>query len=347
MKLLIVTQKVDRDDPVLGFFHEWIVEFAKYCEGVTVIGLSVGTYELPNNVRVFSLGKEASSFFLDYIWNFYQLIIRERKNYDAVFVHMNPEYAILGGPIWKWMRKKIGLWYTHGAVNLRLRIATFFADLVFTASKESFRIETPKCHVLHHGIDIARFQGIKHISDGIFHVLSIGRLSRTKDYETLLDALPYLNNEAVPLKAELVGAPITPGDEAYTTDLKAEIFRRRLEKKIDLVGAVSHNRIEPYLARADIFVNMSRTGSLDKAVLEAMASGVPVVTSNEGLRTTLSGFEQPCMFKEGDTVGFAGRIRAFMHMGGEERSTLVGRLREIVEKSHNLKTLIPQILELY
>jgi len=42
MKLLIVTQKVDINDDVLGFFHDWIKEFAKNCEKVTVICLGKG-----------------------------------------------------------------------------------------------------------------------------------------------------------------------------------------------------------------------------------------------------------------------------------------------------------------
>ena len=29
MKLLLVTQNVDRTDPILGFFHQWVEEIAK------------------------------------------------------------------------------------------------------------------------------------------------------------------------------------------------------------------------------------------------------------------------------------------------------------------------------
>jgi len=39
MKLLIITQKVDINDDVLGFMHGWIAEFAKHCEKLTVICL--------------------------------------------------------------------------------------------------------------------------------------------------------------------------------------------------------------------------------------------------------------------------------------------------------------------
>lgn len=347
MRLLIITQKLNSNDDVLGFFHAWVAEFAKHCEEVTVIGLSVGAHDLPKNVRVFSLGKEVGVSRFIYLWNFYRLIIHERKNYDAVFVHMNPEYVILGGILWKMTGKKIGLWYTHKNVDWRLRMATRGADVVFTASRESFRLNTPKCHVVGHGIDTGRFRGIKRTPDGAFRILSIGRLSQTKEYGILLRALDLLENEGISLEIQIVGGPATAKDEAYADELKKEISRSHLEKKISLIGAVPNNRIDPYLASADVFVNMSSTGSLDKAVLEAMAAGVPVLTSNEGLRTTLAGFEKTCMFKEGDAEDFAAHILAFTRMTAEERRMFGLRLRAVVEQSHDLYMLIPRIIALY
>ena len=345
MKLLILTQKIDQNDDVLGFMHGWIAEFAKHCEQVTAIGLSVGAHDLPKNVRVFSLGKESGASRLKYVWNFYQLIFRERKNYDAVFVHMNPEYVILGGIPWKIMGKKIGLWYTHKQVDWHLRLATHGADVIFTASPESFRLETPKCQVVGHGIDTGRFGSIKRFSDGIFRILSIGRLSRSKGYGTLFRACEILKNENSFIEVRIVGAPITEDDRVYVGELSSEIMRQGLEKKVLLVGAAPNQEIESHLATADLFVNMSTTGSLDKAVLEAMAAGVPVLTSNEGLRSTLAEFERTCMFKEGDEKDFAEHIRTFVAMSEEERRKLGRQLRDIVEKSHNLKMLIPRIVD--
>ena len=110
MKLLIITQKVDRDDPILGFFHRWIEEFAKHCENIIVICLEKGEYNLPKNVQVLSLGKEERESRLAYIKRFYSYIWHKRKEYDSVFVHMNQEYVLLGGFFWKAMRKRVILW---------------------------------------------------------------------------------------------------------------------------------------------------------------------------------------------------------------------------------------------
>ena len=74
MKILIITQKIDRNDSVLGFFCGWVEEFSKHCEQVTVIALGVGVHNLPKNVRVFSLGKERGVSRVGYLYNFYRLI---------------------------------------------------------------------------------------------------------------------------------------------------------------------------------------------------------------------------------------------------------------------------------
>ena len=101
MKLLIITQKVDKQDAVLGFFHRWLLEFTKNFEKITVICLERGVFDLPHNAKVLSLGKEQGKSRVKYLWNFYKYIWSERKNYDTVFVHMNQEYVLLGAPIWK------------------------------------------------------------------------------------------------------------------------------------------------------------------------------------------------------------------------------------------------------
>ena len=72
MRLLILTQKVDQNDDILGFFHGWIREFSKNFETITVISLGVGEYNLPANVRVLSL----------YIWTksmFYSVLLCGRS----------------------------------------------------------------------------------------------------------------------------------------------------------------------------------------------------------------------------------------------------------------------------
>src|SRR3990172_7833146 len=217
MRLLIVTQKVDRNDPILGFFHRWIIEFAKHFESIAVICLFEGEHNLPANVKVFSLGKEEGgariSKTLRYIVRFYNYIWRERKNYDAVFVHMNPIYVVLGGVLWRMWKKKISLWYTHKSVDLKLRVAEKFAHTIFTASRESFRLPSKKVFVMGHGIDCDQFKPDAYENGDILRIITVGRIAPVKNYETLMEALAIIAHENIHFTLEVVGVPATKEDE--------------------------------------------------------------------------------------------------------------------------------------
>ena len=141
MKLLVVTQVIDINHPILGFFHGWVEELASHCEQVHVICLQAGKYSLPANVTVHSLGKEEGKGRSTYLYRFFKLIWQLRKHYDGVFVHMNQIYVLLGAPLWRLLNKKVGLWYAHGTVTLSLRLATIFTNKIFTSKGDS-RLDT-------------------------------------------------------------------------------------------------------------------------------------------------------------------------------------------------------------
>ena len=191
--ILIITQKVDKKDSILGFFHAWIEEFSKHFTFVTVICLQKGAVNLPNNVSVFSLGKETKGGRISYIYNFYRYIFSFRKNYDVVFVHMNPIYVILGGIFWRLFGKHIALWYTHKHVDMKLRVAERLTHKIFTASKESFRLPSRKLMVVGHGIDTEKFKPDFHVHDEkCFSVITVGRISPVKNYEIIIEAIARL-----------------------------------------------------------------------------------------------------------------------------------------------------------
>src|SRR3989338_2384006 len=123
MRLLLITQKVDRDDPILGFFHRWVEEFAEQYDQVTVIGQMVGKHRFASNVLVESLGKERKRPVFIQILRFFMLILRHGSRYDAVFVHMPPVWAVLGFPLLFVLRKRVYLWYEARGGGWPLKIA--------------------------------------------------------------------------------------------------------------------------------------------------------------------------------------------------------------------------------
>lgn len=344
MKLLICTQAVDRDDPVLGFFHRWIEEFAAHAEQVTVVCLREGTHALPANVTVCSLGKECGGDRFSYIRRFLGYCWQYRREYDTVFVHMNAEYVVLGGLLWRLLGKRVALWYAHGSVSRMLRIATALAHTVLTSTESGFRLPSEKKRVVGQGIDTERFHACAApYAGGQIRLISVGRISPIKHYETLIRAVAALAGRGVDVSAGIIGGVGAPGQEEYFARLRTLVADLRVEGRVSFLGAISNAEISIHLCRAHLFVNPSETGSLDKAGLEAMAAGLAVLTCNEAFADVLGEYRERLMFPKGDHEALAERIREFVD--APDRAEIVAALRERVAREHSVTQLIPRIIE--
>ncbi len=345
MRLLIVTQKVDRDDDVLGFFHSWIEAFSQECERVEVMCLYKGQYNLPSNVKVHSLGKEKGASKLSYLFNFYKLIFELRYSYDAVFVHMNHHYVLLGWFMWKFFSKKVSLWYAHGHTPLLLHVAVWMSDILFSSTKSGLRINTEKLYVIGQGIPVDKFLRKKEVATpAFFKVVSIGRISPVKDYETLIEAI-FLLKKSFPIVVEIYGKEGIGSDRLYKKKLEDFLRKKNLGDIVHFMGSMSHQEVPTLLQTADLFVNMSRTGSLDKAVLEAMAVGIPVVTPNEAFAEILGNLTDSLMYRKGDSVSLSQKIERMHDLSPLERDHIGQQLRQIVFKDHALKNFVVKIVK--
>lgn len=346
MKILILTQKVDKNDSNLGFFHRWIEEFAKNCEKVIVICLYKGKYNLPENVKVLSLGKENGVCRLKYLFNFYKYIFKYRKKYDAVFVHMNQIYVILGGLFWKLMNKKTALWYTHKNISLSLRLATKITNIIFTASKKSFRLPSKKIKVMGHGIDTEKFCPAPNKCQSDFlNIVTIGRISLVKRYEDLISVIGELcQNDKFhdKLKVNIVGGVIDVSGEEYFSKLKNLVETKKLKNVINFTGPVSHDQVVDILRNSDLFIHMSQTGSLDKAVLEAMACGVLVLSNNESVVNDIFKNDKFFCYKENNEL--LSKIENIINLDEEKINKFKQKNRQLVVYNHDLSDLIKKIL---
>ncbi|PIT89403.1 MAG: hypothetical protein COU27_00520, partial [Candidatus Levybacteria bacterium CG10_big_fil_rev_8_21_14_0_10_36_7] len=325
--------------------HAWIQKFSEHFEKVTVICLEKGDFDLPKNVSVFSLGKEHNSSRWFRLTEFYKISWKEKNNYDVVFVHMNQVYIVLMGIFWRMWRKKMALWYTHKSVNFSLRIAEKIVNIIFTASEESFRLNSKKKIVTGHGIDTDIFvPDYSKKKSNRLEVLSVGRISHTKGLDLCVRSLYRLKNLQVPFKFSIVGEPITKNDFRYLVDLQKLIKQKDLVKDTEFVGSISNLDSVKYFQAADVFVHPSDTGSLDKVILESMACGTPVVSSNDAAIPIVSKFNSNSAFKKGDEKDLTDKLYYFYKMK-DNLHYLQEQIRQEVVGRHNLDKLIGRISE--
>ncbi len=335
MKFLVITQKVDADDRNLGFFVRWIETLSEKAE-VTVIANEVNedtVMRLSRGVRVYSLGKEKGASRIRRFFRYQRFLIANLSSADGVFFHMCPEYVLAAHILPKWFGVKTILWYMHKEVSARLRFATLLVDRIFTASRESCRLSSKKIEIVGHGIDADLFGGEKRNISAL-HLVTAGRVSPVKELRTLILGFLELRKKFPSATFSIVGDPITDADRVYREELLLEFPDTRFN------GGVSYSSLPEVYADATVFVHSSRTGSMDKAVLEALASGLPVFTSSEAFSEEM-GVKK---FKEGDSADLALKIEVAYQkgeLGYNERG------KSFVREHHYIKSLIQKIIAVY
>lgn len=337
MRLLICTQAVDLDDPVLGFFHRWIAEFAKRCDSVHVICLKEGRHDLPENVVVHSLGKESGPSRFKYVSRFYRYLQEVRGEYDAVFVHMNPEYVLLGGIWWRFRRKRVALWYIHPTRPWQLRCAIPLTDVVCTSQENSMRVRTDKKRVLGHGID-TEFFSPPHDPPKQNSILFLGRIDPVKHVDAFVGALEKLHGQGMRFHADIIGSPTEPASE-YAHDVRNLAAPLSLDGVITMRAAVPNDEARELFRSHAIYCNLTPSGSFDKTILEAMACGSLCVVANDAFRAVL-----PEALVVSHGTGAERALGNALELPEGERVSIVETCRTYVVKNHSLSRLVEKIM---
>lgn len=348
MRLLIVTQVVDDAHPVLGFFCRWISSFASEVDSIEVVTLEKGNFSLPDNVTVHSLGKELQvSSRLVYAYRYWSLLWRLRNRYDVVLTHMNPEYTIAGFPLWFILRKQVGMWYAHGAVTIRLRLATLLANHIFTSTAQGFRLNTRKCSFVGQGIDVDLFSLIKKQSEDTLQLVTVGRLSPVKNIDTLLQCCHILHSQGVVFRFIVIGSAVTASEKEYAQKMKALAEELGLSKYVSFVGSLRQEELPASLAAADIFIHDGQTGSLDKAILEAMAVGVPVVSSNVAYIDMVQGSDSDFSYAAGNPKELVAKVQQYCALSLVTKERIIATNRDLVVRDHSLASFVKKIISQY
>ncbi len=341
MRLLVCTQAVDSEDRALGFFHRWLEEMARQFESIEVICLKEGQHALPANVRVHSLGKEGGVSRWSYVTRFYFYVWSLRRGYDAVFVHMNQEYALMGGPLWKSLRKRVVLWRNHKMGSKLTDIACGLSDAVCFTSPDSYTANKPHAVKMPIGIDTSFFR-LPAKPAPFDTVLFLGRLDPVKKPAEFLDAVDILARQGLRCRIDGYGDPTDP-DAPHVAGIRERIFQLEERKAIEWHSGVANTETARIYGEHAIYVNVTPSGSFDKTIGEAMACGCIAVLANSALR----GIIPDALFVDPDSPQDIARgIESAIMLSPEAREEIVTRSVAYISTEHSLKALVAQLASL-
>jgi len=327
-KLIVVTQKADPEDPVLGATVPKLRALAARVDQLVVLAASSVPAALPENVRVhhFAAGTKVLRGA-----RFEAALARElRPKPIGVVAHMCPIYAVLAAPVVRPLSVPVVLWYVHHNVSPTLRLATQLSTRIASVDRESFPLATPKLDPIGHGIDVRAF-ACKPARNGALRLLALGRYARVKRLEEVLAALP----PGASLTAH--GPSLTPDDRAYRDELARRADRLGVDARLE--GPVPRARVPELLAAHDALVSNTRGGA-DKVVLEAGAACRPALTSSRSFAPLVDGLG---LAFEGRGELAAG-IERLAGLDAAARDELGHQLRARVEHSHSVDSWADAII---
>lgn len=351
MRLLMFNLATDVEDPILGFTTGWICALAKRVEFIHVITMRAGRVEVPNNVRVYSIGKEKGYSEPRRANEFYRILFRilREDRIDVCFSHMIPIFTTLAAPVLKAKRIPIITWYAHPSLTPGLKLAHHFSDQMVASVATAYPYKHDKLTVVGQGIDIDLFSpdGTLVLDDPPI-VFCVGRLSSVKDHPTLLKAAWFLRQRCIrSFRVVILGGAASPRDEYYIQSLHEQVKELGLQDLVYFEPPTSVANLPSWYRRCTIYVNLTPTGSGDKVAWEAMACGNLCLVANEGFRETFGRYADLLLFRHRNAEDLADRLLWALSLSGTERQNIGVYLREQVVKMHSLDHLATRLVNLF
>jgi glycosyltransferase involved in cell wall biosynthesis len=194
------------------------------------------------------------------------------------------------------------------------------------ASLEELGIARQRILRWERGVDLDRFNPARYSPDvlpgGSFNVLYTGRLSREKGIDLLAEAFLLARDRDRRLHLVLAGR----GPEE-------EQLRRKLGRAATFLGWVDGDALARVYASADLFVFPSSTDTFGQVILEAQASGLPVLAVDVGGPAELIEAGRSGCLVPPEPEALAGALRGLARRGAIRERLATGGLHAVRERS--------------
>ncbi|MBI9061383.1 MAG: glycosyltransferase family 4 protein [Marinilabiliaceae bacterium] len=179
------------------------------------------------------------------------------------------------------------------------------------------------------------------VNGSALKIISVGRFHWVKGYHFALDACKLLKDAGVEFTYTIIGGV---GQEEIP-------FLRRslgLEKEVKFVDHLSHNQLLSVLAEADVCLLPSVEEGIANIVLEAMALGVPVISTNcGGMSEVITNKVSGWLVSIRSSKAIYKAIIDYLNTDEVEREKMIENAREAVKSKHLLSMQIANMIRLY
>ena len=215
-----------------------------------------------------------------------------------------------------------------------------------------YKLDESKIRVIHNGVDIDKFKPAldkrKAKLDLGFNpediiILSVGRLYARKGLFTLIESIPRVVKRFKNAKFVISGK----GQSNEMKKLINHATRLGVRDNIVFTGYYPDKKLPKLYQAADVFAFSTFYEHHPFAVLEALASGLPVVTTNVGgIPETIEDGKNGFLCHPFDPQEFSGRILYFLEHSAEARE-MAFQARKTIEERFDWRLIVQKVLKVY
>jgi glycosyltransferase involved in cell wall biosynthesis len=217
---------------------------------------------------------------------------------------------------------------------------------------ELYGINKNKIHVIYNGVDIERFKPRSNrielcrefgLDPNKKVVLFVGRLYHRKGLETLLKSVPLVLKEFSNVKFVISGTGFKQKEESLR-NLAKELD---IEDHVTFLGYVPDNKLPLLYSASDIFVLPAIYENFPFAILEAQATGLPVISTNVGgIPEFLVDNENGFVIEPRDPIQLTQKVLTLLQ--NQRLAKEMGDLgRKLIEEKFDWRLITRQVIDLY
>ena len=197
-------------------------------------------------------------------------------------------------------------------------------------------------HSIENAVDEEFFCIQRHEVPG--RILSVGWITERKNTLGSVEALAQLVVKRTDALLVIAGKM---NSASYEARVREAIQRHNLPDRVEFLGHVSQERLQRELAKASVFLLPSFQETAPRAISEAMAAGVPVVTSNRcGMPYMVSEGDSGFLVDPDDTAQIAARVERVL-TDEQLRHSMSRRSREIALARFHPNAVAARTREVY
>lgn len=173
-------------------------------------------------------------------------------------------------------------------------------------------------------------------------LLSVGRFHWKKGYRYALSALSLLKQQGVNVEYTIVSS------NAINEELLFQIHQEGLEDSVTIKSGLSQDDLFRFMSRFDVMLLPSLEEGIANVVLEAMALGVPVISTDcGGMREVVKPGETGWLVPVRDAEALANAVVDVMQTDAQVLERIVQQAHDFVKAEFAAEDSIGQFLELY